>query len=160
MYFFGFGAGENERETDYGRIAVQLSTSRQPDGMRSELEKQAAVWIRKDTIQPRRLSANQQAAAVWNAVGWRRCLYGNVSGRLSERTGKDVVFGGCSIQTRTLWLTGTVGARNGIVEIYVLNGDKEKEYLTPNEQGMFSKIIQNQGGNCYVVVDYADYTER
>ena len=31
--------------------------------------------------------------------------------------GKDVVFGGCSIQTRTLWLTGTVGARNGIVEI-------------------------------------------
>lgn len=72
--------------------------------------------------------------------------------------GKDVVFGGCSIQTRTLWLTGTVGARNGIVEIYVLNGDKEKEYLTPNEQGMFSKIIQNEGGNCYVVVDYADYT--
>ena len=72
--------------------------------------------------------------------------------------GKDVVFGGCSIQTRTLWLTVTVGARNGIVEIYVLNGDKEKEYLTPNEQGMFSKIIQNQGGNCYVVVDYADYT--
>lgn len=69
-----------------------------------------------------------------------------------------MVFGGCSIQTRTLWLTGTVGARNGIVEIYVLNGDKEKEYLTPNEQGMFSKIIQNQGGNCYVVVDYADYT--
>ena len=108
---------------------MQLSTSRQPDGMRSELEKQASVWIRKDTIQPRRLSANQQAAAVWNAI-----------------------------QTRTLWLTGTVEARNGIVEIYVLNGDKEKEYLTPNEQGMFSKIIQNQGGNCYVVVDYADYT--
>ena len=23
MYFFGFGAGENERETDYGRIAEQ-----------------------------------------------------------------------------------------------------------------------------------------
>lgn len=34
--------------------------------------------------------------------------------------GKDVVFGGCSIQTRTLWLTGTVGARNGIVEILSL----------------------------------------
>ena len=88
MYFFGFGADENERETHHGWIAVQLSTSRQPDGMRSELEKQASVWIRKDTIQPRRLSANQQAAAVWNAVGWRRCLYGNVSGRLSERTGE------------------------------------------------------------------------
>ena len=48
--------------------------------------------------------------------------------------GKDVVFGGCSIQTRTLWLTGTVGARNGIVEIYVLNGEKEKEYLPDSTQ--------------------------
>ena len=30
MYFFGFGAGENERETDYGRIAVQWHSNLSP----------------------------------------------------------------------------------------------------------------------------------
>ena len=30
MYFFGFGAGENERETDYGRIAVQWYSNLSP----------------------------------------------------------------------------------------------------------------------------------
>ncbi len=71
---------------------------------------------------------------------------------------KDVVFGGCSTASRELYITGTIGAQEGVIEIYALNGTDGKQYFTPNMDGTFSGTIRSNGGDCYLVVDYADFT--
>lgn len=83
---------------------------------------------------------------------------GTYTATCKKTRAKDVVFGGCSIESRDLSITGTVGAQNGIIEIYVLNGSEEKQYFTPDADGTFSGTVHSNGGDCYLVVDYADFT--
>lgn len=83
---------------------------------------------------------------------------GTYTATCKKTRAKDVVFGGCSIESRDLYIVGTVGAKDGIVEIYVLNGNEEKQYFTPDTDGTFSGIVHSNGGDCYLVVDYADFT--
>lgn len=72
--------------------------------------------------------------------------------------GRDVVFGGCSTQTHHLKITGTVKTKTGIVRIFVRNGSEEEQYLTPDAEGNLQAEIINNGGDCYLLIDYADFT--
>ncbi len=83
---------------------------------------------------------------------------GTYTATCKKTRAKDVVFGGCSTKSRDLSITGTVGAQDGVIEIYVLNGNEKKQYFTPDVDGTFSGIVHSSGGDCYLVVDYADFT--
>lgn len=85
---------------------------------------------------------------------------GTYTATCKKTRAKDVVFGGCSIESRDLSITGTVGAQDGMVEIYVWNGSEEKQYFTPDADGTFSGTVHSNGGDCYLVVDYADFTGK
>lgn len=71
--------------------------------------------------------------------------------------GKDVVFGGCDLQTRQLSITGSIACQEGILQIMVKNG-REEIYITPDPKGNIAEEITGTGGDWYLIVDYADFT--
>lgn len=71
--------------------------------------------------------------------------------------GKDVVFGGCDLQTRQLHITGSVSCQAGIIQIMIKNGSEEI-YVTPDAKGNIAEEITGTGGDWYLIVDYADFT--
>lgn len=72
--------------------------------------------------------------------------------------GRDVVFGGCSVQRQNLTITGTMRAQAGFVRIIVQDGSSPEQSLMPDSDGKIYAEINGKGGDCYILVDYADFT--
>ena len=74
-------------------------------------------------------------------IGTRTCGSDNYTGAYAatcrQARGKDVVFGGCSLQARRLQVTGSVACQSGFVQLIVKNGS---------------------GGDWYLSVEYADFS--
>lgn len=75
----------------------------------------------------------------------------------NHASGRDVVFGGGSIQERTVQLQGHVDTENGAVQIRVRLGD-EVSYVTPNAAGDFAAGFSLKGGGNYLMLDYEDFS--
>ena len=82
-------------------------------------------------------------------IGTRTCGSDNYTGAYAatcrQARGKDVVFGGCSLQARRLQVTGSVACQSGFVQLIVKNGSDEL-WLTPDANGNISQEITGSGG--------------
>lgn len=74
-----------------------------------------------------------------------------------KETGRDVVFGGASVETRTVRVFGSVAAASGTAALRVRLGEEVK-YLEVNEEGFFDETLTFDGGGNYVMVDYETFT--
>ena len=90
-------------------------------------------------------------------IGTRTCGSDNYTGAYAatcrQARGKDVVFGGCSLQARRLQVTGSVACQSGFVQLIVKNGSDEL-WLTPDANGNISQEITGSGGDWYLSVEY------
>ena len=94
-------------------------------------------------------------------IGTRTCGSDDYTGAYAatcrQARGKDVVFGGCSLQARRLQVTGSVACQSGFVQLIVKNGSDEL-WLTPDANGNISQEITGSGGDWYLSVEYADFS--
>lgn len=74
-----------------------------------------------------------------------------------EQSGRDVVFGGGSVETRTVRVFGNVEASGGTAALRVRLGEGVR-YLEVDEDGFFEENLTFDGGGNYVMVDYTDFT--
>ncbi len=75
-----------------------------------------------------------------------------------EKTrGKDIVFGGCDLQTRCLEITGSVSCQTGFIQILVKNGSEEIR-LIPDSGGNIAHSIYGFGGDWYLSVEYTNFS--
>ena len=82
-------------------------------------------------------------------IGTRTCGSDNYTGAYAatcrQARGKDVVFGGCSLQARRLQVTGSVACQSGFVQLIVKNGSDEL-WLTPDANGNISQELPAGAG--------------
>ncbi len=73
-----------------------------------------------------------------------------------ESSGRDVVFGGASLQERTVHLQGHVEQTSGAVCLRIRLG-KEVQELKPDAQGNFEGDFVLTGGGNYFMLDYEHF---
>lgn len=82
---------------------------------------------------------------------------GSYQAECTHITGRDMVFGGASLQGRTLTVSGSVQALNGQATIRIRqNGDIP--LLTPDATGSFSTTLFLENGGNYIMVIYEDFS--
>ena len=103
------------------------------------------------------LTPTPNAALIGVRTPGRDDCTGAYAASCEKARGKDVVFGGCGLQTRRLEITGSVSCQAGFVQILLKNGSKEIR-LTPNSSGSIAESICGAGGDWYLSVEYADFS--
>lgn len=71
-------------------------------------------------------------------------------------TGRDVIFGGGSIDSRELHIYGTIQRDCGSAVVRIRQ-NREVMQLEPREDGRFETVINCASGGNYIMVDYADF---
>lgn len=96
-----------------------------------------------------------------NLIGERLCATDAYTGRYladcDGNTGKDVVFGGASIESRKLYLSGCIITYSGQAVIRIRMNDEVIE-VEPDEDGYFKAELNLDSGGNYIMVKYADFT--
>ncbi|MDE6470865.1 MAG: hypothetical protein K2L19_07610 [Eubacterium sp.] len=72
-------------------------------------------------------------------------------------TGRDVIYGGCSVDKIKLNLKGKSDTQSGELKIRVRLG-YDVEYITINEDGAFDELLEFDGGGNYIIIEYKDFT--
>lgn len=72
-------------------------------------------------------------------------------------TGRDVVFGGSSVQERKVKIYGNVKISSGRGDVRIRIGEKV-EIITLDENGDFEQILTLDGGGNYIMLDYENFT--
>lgn len=84
---------------------------------------------------------------------------GTYTSKCKDCTGRDVVFGGASIEERKLKVSGYVHAVSGEALIRIrLNGDVI--FLDCSEDGYFESTLSLAGGGNYIMVVYEDFNGK
>lgn len=74
-----------------------------------------------------------------------------------NETGKDVVFGGASIEKRQLRVYGTITTESGKATVRIRQNWDVTE-LEPDEDGNFETNLSLDNGGNYIMVNYEDFT--
>lgn len=82
---------------------------------------------------------------------------GSYEAACENDSGKDVIFGGSSTKTRTLYVSGTVKTESGSATVRIRLNDEVIE-LTPDENGDFETELSLKSGGNYIMVLYEDFT--
>ncbi len=104
------------------------------------------------------LSRTKSAELIGTRTDGSDAYTGAYASSCQKVRGRDVIFGGCSIQQQNLTITGTVQTQAGFVRIIVQDGSSPEQSLIPDSNGKIHAEIAGNGGDCYILVDYADFT--
>ena len=74
-----------------------------------------------------------------------------------DETGKDVVFGGASIEKRQLKVYGTITTESGKATVRIRQNWDVTEVETDEDGNFEANLSLDNGGN-YIMVNYEDYT--
>lgn len=72
-------------------------------------------------------------------------------------TGRDVIYGGCSVDKMKLNLTGKADTLSGELKIRIRYG-YDAEYIKINEDGSFDELLEFDGGGNYIIIEYKNFT--
>ena len=81
---------------------------------------------------------------------------GSYTADCQDADGRDVIFGGASIRTRRLHLTGQVRTEAGTARLRIRLGE-EAQYWEPDENGCFDIPLLLSGGGNYIMVDFEGF---
>ena len=82
---------------------------------------------------------------------------GKYSADCSHVTGRDVIFGGASINSRALFLSGRIHPISGKGTIRIRLNNEVTE-LESNSDGTFETTLKLSSGGNYIMVVYEDFT--
>ena len=82
---------------------------------------------------------------------------GEYTSQCESATGRDVIFGGASIQNRELFLSGTVQAETGKATVRILLNEEVYE-LEPDDDGYFETTLKLDNGGNYIMVVYDGFS--
>lgn len=82
---------------------------------------------------------------------------GKYSSDCNRANGRDVIFGGASVETRRIRLSVLTEAKSGSVSIRICLGTDTEDYV-PDENGIFEKEIVFEGAENYIMLDYKNFT--
>ncbi len=82
---------------------------------------------------------------------------GSYKGTTEKKSGQDVAYGGCSLSGVDLKISGSVDTKSGKVKIFTRNG-KTIDQIEVDENGPFSREINFDGGDSYILVQYDKFT--
>lgn len=82
---------------------------------------------------------------------------GSYTANCKNNTGRDIIFGGASIEERALKVYGTTTSESGTATVRIrLNGDVIK--LETDDQGCFKTELRLSTGGNYIMVVYEDFS--
>lgn len=101
-----------------------------------------------------------QITADSNLIGERGSGEDAYTGRYwaacEGNTGKDVIFGGASLESRKLYVSGYVNCCSGRAVVRIrMNGDVTE--LEPDEDGYFETELKLDSGGNYIMVRYENF---
>lgn len=73
------------------------------------------------------------------------------------KSGQDVVYGGCSIKSLKLRISGKINKNSGNVRIFIRNGKNIGE-VEADENGSFNEEISFDSGDSYILVQYEKFS--
>lgn len=82
---------------------------------------------------------------------------GSYMAQCQDSTGKDVVFGGASIEPRRLQVSGQILTESGQATVRIRMND-DVVLLETDEEGRFETELHLKSGGNYIIVDYEDFT--
>ncbi len=71
-------------------------------------------------------------------------------------TGRDVIFGGGSIESRSLCISGFIQTRSGKATVRIRLNAQVSE-LTPDKNGFFETKLSLKSGGNYIMLQYKDF---
>lgn len=102
-----------------------------------------------------------QISAQEDLFGQRVCYddayVGNYVAKCQDSTGKDVIFGGASIEPRRLRVSGQILAESGQATVRI-RMNEEVVVLETDEQGCFETEVRLESGGNYIMVVYEDFS--
>ena len=102
-----------------------------------------------------------QITADEELLGQRVChddaYVGNYEAQCQGSTGRDVVFGGGSIETRRLQVYGRILAEEGQATVRIRMNEEVVE-LEADEEGRFETELRLKSGGNYIMVDYEGFS--
>ncbi len=72
-------------------------------------------------------------------------------------TGRDAVYGGCSLKKLKIRVSGKIDCDSGELKIKVRKGSEVCK-ITVGEDGSFSEVLSLDSGSNYFIVEYKDFT--
>lgn len=90
-----------------------------------------------------------------------RCLNGDgfTGGYVSDcsgNTGRDVVFGGASVERRCIRISGEIKTESGSAQIRIRVND-QVTVLDCDPDGRFQTVLSTDSGGSYIMVDYDQF---
>lgn len=82
---------------------------------------------------------------------------GEYTSQCESATGRDVIFGGASIQNRELFLSGTVQAETRKATVRIRLNEEVYE-LEPDDDGYFETTLKLDNGGNYIMVVYDGFS--
>ena len=92
-------------------------------------------------------------------IGERTCddeYTGDYRAECGGKTGRDVVFGGGSVEARTLHVSGIIRTKFGSAAVRIRQNEQVTEPQL-REDGSFAVTLHCSGGGNYIMVDYDDF---
>lgn len=74
-----------------------------------------------------------------------------------NKTGRDIVYGGCTVKSINIRVKGQIDKTDGSVKVYTRIG-KDVEEIIPDENGCFDENLTFDGGDSYVFVQYERFS--
>lgn len=85
------------------------------------------------------------------------CYTGFYSAHCSEREGREVIFGGASIDERTIYISGWIITDSGRAQLRVRQNDCVY-IINPNDCGFFSSALNLESGGNFIMFEFEDFT--
>lgn len=82
---------------------------------------------------------------------------GSYMAECEGNSGRDVIFGGASVEERILYVSGNVKTESGSAVVRIRLNDEVIE-LTPDDNGNFETELSLESGGNYIMVLYEDFT--
>ena len=115
------------------------------------------MWDQLDTFAAQLGQA--QITTDDDLIGARACadMYtGDYAAACDHATGRDVIFGGSSLKSRALNVSGRVLTKSGTAIVRIRQNWQVTEYAV-NADGTFETTLKLSAGGNYIMVDYEDF---
>ena len=103
---------------------------------------------------------NSQITEEEDLIGMRVLEKDSYTGKYEAdckgNTGRDVIFGGGSIETRKLHVYGTIDAEEGKAVVRIRLNEEVRE-LYVDENGEFKTDLSMESGGNYIMIDYEEF---
>lgn len=132
----------------FGSLAASNSSEKEPEGVLNRLDGIVGQ------IGNSQITSDESLQGVRNNT--EDSYTGEYSAKCDGQTGRDVIFGGGSIQKRSLYIHGHICQKSGKATIRIRTNTIITELKT-DENGNFETMLNMMSGGNYIMIDYKNF---